>query len=294
MSIWFYISLVLLLIVILFILKMISLKREIKNILESLEFIIKTDTNNLIMVNSNDKTLKKLASSLNKSLKNLRKLELEYKRGSSEINRAITNISHDIRTPLTAIRGYLDLLNEERLTEKEKNYLAIIGERVNALTHLTEELFLYSCGLDLKESLKKEVVCLNLILENVLASYYVLFKNANIVPKINITKTKIYRSVDKNMFERVLENIISNLVKYAQDKVYIELNNKGELIFQNKTTNLDKVSFEKIFSRYFTVLNAKKSTGLGLFIAKQLIELNGGTITSFYENKMLTIKIMLP
>ena len=110
MSIWFYLFLVVLFVAVLFILKILIMKMEIKNIVESLTDILKSDTNNLITISTNDRDLKRLAILLNKSLKDLRRLELEYKNGNKELKSSITNISHDLRTPLTAIRGYLDLI----------------------------------------------------------------------------------------------------------------------------------------------------------------------------------------
>ena len=118
MSIWFWLFWIVVFIAIFLSIKIIVMKNEISQIEKSLSIILKSDTNNLITVSSNDKDLKKLATSLNKNLKNLRKLELEYKQGNQELKASITNISHDLRTPLTAIRGYLDLIEKEKL-EKE-------------------------------------------------------------------------------------------------------------------------------------------------------------------------------
>lgn len=141
MSIWFYLFLIVLCLSIFLILKIIIMKNEINNIGKSISSIINADTNNLITISTNDASLKRLASVLNKSLKNLRKLELEYKNGNGELKSSITNISHDLRTPLTAIRGYLDLMENDNLTEKQIKYLKIIDGKVNDLTELTEQLF---------------------------------------------------------------------------------------------------------------------------------------------------------
>lgn len=130
MSIWFYLFLIISCISIFLIIKILIIKNEINNIGKSISSILKSDTNNLITISTTDSDLKKLANILNKSLKELRELELEYKNGNQELKSSITNISHDLRTPLTAIRGYLDLMDSENLSSKQIKYLKIIETKL--------------------------------------------------------------------------------------------------------------------------------------------------------------------
>lgn len=144
---------------------------------------------------------------------------------------------------------------------------------------------------DLK--LNKKKYCINEILEEVLASYYDIFKEKNIVPKIEITKEKIYRNIDKNSIIRVIENILSNVIKYSEGDFKVTLDKDGKITFSNKSKALDTTTVQKIFGRYFTVENAKKSTGIGLSIAKELIELNNGKISAKYIRGYLIIYIII-
>ncbi len=291
MSIWFYLFLIVLFIAIFFILKVLIMKQEIKNIGSCLTDIINTDTNNLITINTNDKKLKELANLLNDSLKNLRKLELEYKNGNKELKTSITNISHDLRTPLTAIRGYLDLMDSSNLDSKQIKYLSIIDNKVKDLTFLTEQLFDFSKTLDIQEEMKKENIVINDILEDSVASFYSLFKEYNITPNIDICREKVIRVLNENMLKRIFENIISNAIKYSKKDFNIKLYNNGIIEFSNQADSLDQVSLEQLFDRYYTVKNAKKSNGIGLSIAKQLVDLSGGKIEAKYKNNILIIKI---
>ncbi len=291
MSVWFYLFLIISCLSILLILKLIIMKKEIKNIGLSLSSILKSDTNNLITIDTNEKTLKELVITLNNNLKTLRKLELEYKNGNQELKQSITNISHDLRTPLTAIRGYLDLLDNNNLTDKQIDYLKIIDNKVKDLTELTEQLFDFSKSIDIEKEIKKEKILINDILEETIVSFYGIFKEHNITPKIEICEKKVIRLLNKNLLKRIFENVISNAIKYSKSDFNIRMYNDGTIEFSNKTSMMDSISLKKIFNRYYTVQSGKKSTGIGLSIAKQLVDLSNGSIEANYKNNSLIIRI---
>ena len=122
--IWLYlISFLLMIIIVFMIIKIYLMKKSIKEIRTKIKEILKSDTNSLLTISSNDKEIKELVDDLNKELKVLRKERIKYENGNQEVKRAITNISHDIRTPLTAIMGYIDLIKEEKEESKQKEYI---------------------------------------------------------------------------------------------------------------------------------------------------------------------------
>lgn len=293
MNIWFYIIVVLIIILIFFVAKIFFMKQSIKEITLTLKKILKSDTNTLLTVNTSDTDIKNLANTLNTELKNLRKQRLQYENGNQELKRTITNISHDIRTPLTAISGYLDLIKENVNVNNQEKYIKIIERKTKDLTSLTEQLFAFSKTIDIAPNIKKEKACINELLEESIANFYTVLKTKNIIPKIEITEEKIYKTIDRSTITRVFENILSNVAKYSTGEFEVLLNKDGKIRFSNKASSLDATTANKIFDRYYTVENAKKSTGLGLSIAKQLVELNGGTITGKFENGKLIIDIEL-
>lgn len=294
MNIWLYVIIfILVLICILLIIKIINIKKALKEIEKSLNNILKTDTNNLITTSSSDKYIKNLTIIFNNELKIMRDQKLQYKNGNQELKRTITNISHDLRTPLTAIKGYIDLIKEENSNNKNEKYIKIIEKKSNELVELTEQLFDFSKTLDMNIEINKENCCINEILEETLVDYYTIFKEKNIKPEILLCEEKVYRMVNKASIVRIFENILSNILKYSNNNFKVELKNSGKIIFSNKATNLDETTVQKIFDRYFTVENAKKATGLGLSIAKQLVELNNGTINAKYIKDILIIEIEL-
>ena len=291
MCVWFYLFLMFAFISLLMIIKIIFMKRELKSIGKSLTSLLKTDTNALITVDINDRELKNLVVLLNKSLIELSALEHEFKNGNKELRETITNISHDLRTPLTAIRGYLDLMDKDT---SMNSYLKRIDKKVIDLVELTDQLFYFSKTLDFEDELKRENICVNEILEESLASFYEIFKKNGIEPNINICSKKIFWFVDKKVLKRIFENIISNALKYSKEDFIVELTRDGYLTFSNRTDSIDSVTLAKIFNKLNTVRNARKSDNIGLAIVKQLCELCGGSINSKYENGILTLKISFP
>lgn len=294
METWLYIGIIVLIfILMILIVKILLFRKSIRKISTDLTRILKSDTNNLLTITTGDKEIIKLANTLNIELKNLRKQKLQYENGNLELKRSITNISHDIRTPLTAISGYIDLIKENENKEKQEEYIKIVERKTNDLINLTEQLFDFSKTVDIAPQIKKEKICINELLEESLASFYVVFKEKNIIPNIKIANNKIYKFIDKDTITRVFENILSNVIKYSNGDFKVKLEENGKIVFSNKATSLDATTVEKIFDRYYTVENAKKSTGLGLSIAKQLVELNNGTIIGKYIKNELIIEIEL-
>lgn len=290
---WILLIFFLILIIIFLIAKILLIRFYFKEIKLNIEKILKEDSNRLITISTNDKQLKNLTNTLNMYIYEFRKQERNYKKGNQELQKSITNISHDLRTPLTAIKGYIDLIEVDNLNIKQKKYLKIINDKIDVLTNLTEQLYDYSKSLDLKDKIKKEKVCLNEVLEEVLISYYGLFKKKSINPIIKISKKKIYKYLDKNMFIRILENVVSNALKYSEDEFKVNLLENGKIIISNKTKNFNITNVNKIFNRYYTLETGSKSSGIGLSIAKQLIELNGGHIYAKHKNSILIIEIEL-
>ena len=273
--------------------KLYFMKKSVKEIEAGLKDILKSDTNNLITISSSEKNIKKLATSLNVELKTIRKQKLQYENGNQELKKLVTNISHDLRTPLTSIKGYIDLIEKDKLSKNQEKYLNIIQKKTDELTELTEQLFDFSKTIDNNIKISKEKCNINEILEEALASYYVIFKEKGIEPQISMCSENVYRKLNKASIIRIFENILSNISKYCVNNFKVELKDDGTIIFANKVKDglLDATTVQKIFDRYFTVENAKKSTGIGLSIAKELVELNDGSISANFTKDTLIIEI---
>lgn len=268
-----------------------SLRSSIKEISDELDEKLKGDTNTLVSISSSDKVIKKFAYKINEQLSILRNERLKLEYGNNELKNAITNISHDLRTPLTAISGYVELMKQEDVSENSKRYLEIISERTKTMCMLTEELFQYSVTTCKMDSLEEEVVCMNDIIEESIASYYYDLEKQKIIPTIQFPDEKVFRVLDRKAFRRICDNIISNAIKYSDGDLDIKLTSDGKLTFTNSAKELDGVKIKLLFNRFFTVQTARESTGLGLSIAKLLTEKMGGNISANYDNGKLSISI---
>ncbi len=205
----------------------------------------------------------------------------------------IANVSHDLRTPLTAICGYMDMLPKTDDKEKQAHYLEIMKERAEMMKQLTEELFRYSVILADEEEPECEKVFVNQVLVESISSFYPALTEKNIEPNINITEKRIEREINKKALTRVFSNLLNNAVKYSDGDLDITLTDAGEILFVNTAKELSTVDVGKLFDRFYTVEAAHNSTGLGLSIARTFIERMGGSITARYEEGRLLIKIVL-
>lgn len=250
---------------------------------------LRGDTNTLIDISSRDKAMRELASEINAELRRLRRERLRYQQGDLELKAAVTNISHDLRTPLTAICGYLELLQGEELTEKAEEYTGIIKGRTELLRTLTEELFRYCVVLSDPGGLSVEPVDLGAALETSLASFYAVFTEKGITPEIVMPEERVMRRLDKAALSRVFSNLLSNAAKYSDGDLRVELTVEGKLSFANTCRALSGVEVEKLFDRFYTVEAARKSTGLGLSIARALAERMGGELIAEYIDGSLVM-----
>lgn len=284
MEIWLWAAIgVMATIIVVLLVKIYTLQKSAKEIKNAFADRLMTETNTLIDISSNDKYMRELAASINIQLRKLREERHFFIEGNAELKNAVTNISHDLRTPLTAICGYLDLLEQEEKSTTIERYLEIIRNRADLLTELIEELFRYSVIISGERLVVREPIAINGILEESIAAFYTTLNKRGIVPNIKITQAKIVRSLDRSSLIRVFSNLLNNAIKYSDGDLDITLTDSGEVIFANTASRLNEVQVGKLFDRFYTVEAARKSTGLGLAIARTLIEQMNGTISAKYE-----------
>ena len=270
--------------------KVYTLRKAASEIAEAFSARLREDTNTLIDISSRDGKMRELAEAVNRELKLLRKQRQQFVNGDRELKEAVAGVSHDLRTPLTAIYGYLELLEREELSPEAARYVARIRGRAEALRELMEELFRYSVVASTPE-VSPEPVNLCRVLEESLISFYGSFTGQGIKPEVTIPEEEIRRNLDPTALTRIFGNIIGNAIKYSDGDFAVTLTPDGTVTFANTAAALSSVDVGKLFDRFFTVDSARKSTGLGLSIAKLLTERMHGTIGAEYAEGRLVITV---
>lgn len=279
------------------VIKIVLLRRGFDELTDNIEDQVSGKTQIPVTLSTSDPHARKAAETINRELKNLDRERNEYLDGNRKVAEAVTGISHDIRTPLTAINSYLDLMADEKDEALKAQYLERIKSRTLSLSDLADELFKYSTSTDPErypvqtESIASEPIDICRVLEECMLSFYAGFKKRGIEPDIEIPDEPVFVLCDKKSANRIFENIIGNAIKYANNDLKVKLDPKGQVIFSNPAPDLTPVSAAKLFDRYFTVNEGHASTGLGFSIAKELITRNNGTIEADLKDGILMITV---
>jgi len=274
--------------------KIVLLQRGYDELTRDIEDQISGKTGVPVVLTTKDSHARKCAVTLNENIKELREEHIKYENGNRTIKEAVTNISHDLRTPLTAINSYLDLIEDETDEEVKKVYLERIKNRTDVLTGLTEELFKYSTITDRSDKEVKggdhaEMTDLRRVIEECLISFYASFNQRGITPAVELPEKEVSVRCRKSDLDRIVENIISNALKYSDGDLIVTLTEDGKASFSNHTRDLTPVTAAKLFDRYYTVKDGQGSTGLGFSIARELTEKNGGSIEATVNGSIVSI-----
>ncbi|MBO0525857.1 HAMP domain-containing histidine kinase [Clostridium botulinum] len=295
-----------LLIIIIIILSILLLNERIKTkrITAKLKNILKENSRERIKLYNLSRNKKELVREINIFLDKYESISIDNKNYKDHHQKMISNISHDIRTPLTALMGYVDLLSDNSITkEKREEYVSIIKERGTALKELMEEFFQVAkleCN-DVDITIEKFNIS-EIVRKNVI-TFMNEINERNITPEINIGDEEIFALGDKNYMRRIITNLISNSLKYGYEGKVIGIDLKEDnkwiiLSIWDKGKGIDKNELPYIFDRLYTGEKSRnrnlQGSGLGLSIVKNMVQHMNGSITAKsipYEKTIFTVKI---
>ncbi|WP_221372726.1 sensor histidine kinase [Clostridium perfringens] len=245
-----------------------------------------------------NKNIENLVVEINTLIDDKRKMENIYKEKDMKLREAIANMSHDLRTPLTSIMGYVYLLNDDKLNKEErKEYLKIIEKRSLVLNDLITNFYGLSRIQADQYEIKFEPVNLELVLGEIIAAFYETLDYKFGEPEINIEEGLGPVLGDKQALNRIFTNLIENIIKHGEGDVKISLKKKNKYIvmeFSNKVEDLEAKDVNRIFEKFFTKdrMRTGQNTGLGLAIVKLLVEKQGQKIEAKKVGNRLVINII--
>lgn len=274
-------------------------KKQINRIKNQIDFLCSRDTGTEITLERIDRSTEHLAESINCLLERYRDTGQQIKKNNALSKDTITSLSHDLRTPLATANGYIQLLMEQDLLPEQKEYVEIAYERITAVKILLDQLFEFARIEANELKLMQQRIDINSCLRDVLAMYYSDFEKKSATLDIRIPDTPFIIWADKEALCRVFSNIIYNALIHG-DKEYKIISSFTEKTYQiivsNHSETICKEDIPYLFDRFYTTdqSRSKKTTGLGLAIAKKLTKKMGGCISANLHNKTFDIQITFP
>ena len=268
-------------------------QRQVKDICRQLAFLMKHDSNMLIHREFGLGGIGMLSDRLNDLLELRRKEKQYYQEKETLIADTYTNLSHDIRTPLTSLDGYFQLMEACENVEEQRRYLNIIHERIHSLNEMLEELFMFTKLKNESYRLELTSCCINRILKETVFSYYDDWVRREIQPDIEITEEQLYIDGNKQGLSRIIQNVIKNGLDHGEKKIRIVLKreqNRAVLRISNQVIASEQIDIEHVFDRFYKAdaARSKTSTGLGLSIAREFVRrMNGEIGAKIEENEFI-------
>lgn len=267
----------------------------LKKQLKAISIQLRDEQNQLVTVEFIDRDMEAVALEINGLLKNIRNTIIKSNASSAALKSSIADISHDMKTPLTSVIGYLQLAERECNDEKTKELIKICLERAHYCNSLINDFFELSV-LEAKGCIPKleNVDVAGMICEQILANYPI-FEGKSITPHFEDSDKPVMAFADANLLNRVIQNLISNGIKYTSGDIFFHLfkkNKQVSIVVSNPIhTNVDVTH---IFDRFYTQDKSRnKGSGIGLYICRQFIEAMGGSISAEVNGKILSIKVTL-
>lgn len=292
-----FIIIILIIVIIILLTYLFLYHNEVKHISKEIDNIKDLDSNTLIHSKYNLKNINNLIYKINNLLTESKNIKIDYGNKNKSLMKMMTNISHDLRTPLTSALGYIDIILKSDLSEEEKKkYLITIEKRLRRLEELISSFFEFSKIISTNKRPALEKINLTSVLEESVIVFYGDYKKNNREILLDCNQRKIIINSNKMLLTRIFENLIGNAYKHSNSdlNIKVEIENKVKIIFSNELLDND-VDIDRIFDEFYTVdiSRTKEGTGLGLAIAKEFTKQLNGNIYAEKHNNQLKIIIEL-
>lgn len=285
------IGLILIIVVSFLSLKLYLVKRQLREVSRQLKEV----GEHFVSIDFVDKDLEELVLQINKMLALMEKIKAESVKGEKSIKSSISMISHDMRTPLTSVIGYLQLAEKNCKDEENLHNIKIALDRANYCSKLVNDFFELSIvDSDKYIPVMEKINICEVVCEEILANYPAFEKN-NMIPKFEQADDIIWVWADKKLLNRVIQNLISNGIKYSNGEMTFSIVKTDKICLTISNSVSDSIDVEKIFDKFYRADSARKSEGigLGLYICRKFVEDMSGKISAHSTSDRLSIKIEL-
>jgi signal transduction histidine kinase len=295
-----YLAIGALILLIVVLIRLFLLKKEMKRAIWQLQNLNQHKTGKKLDSIFSDRDFEELAKEINNQIDLTKKAEAEKRATENELKQAISHISHDIRTPMTSILGYIQLLEKEGIErEKRQEYTAVIKKSAMRLKVLLEDFFELSVIEQMDYPMKIEKISLNHLVSEVLVGFYEEFSKRNLEPSISMPNEDLEITADPSAVKRVLENLIVNALKYSSGQVHVQLDKTEtavQLAISNSVVEFNGQELHYMFDRFYKADQTRtgKGAGLGLPIAKSLMEKMDGGLSAEFRGGHLFLKCIWP
>lgn len=270
------------------------LKKDLRYMKSQLDEYNDFNSKKILDISLIDRDIEGLAASINKHILVSNELRLEQENSKEELKRTVASISHDLRTPLTSIIGYIQMTrNSELEVNKRLEYLDIAERKGKDLQKLINDFFSLSVIESAEYRLELSYINLNNILINCIAELYESFDEVNISPNIDIPSEPVIVLAEEQAIKRVIENLLINTIKHSSGKVNIKILKEGIIEVSNEAKGISNREAQLLFERFYkgdkSRTSAKENTGLGLAIVKSLMEKMEGKVLAKVQEESLFI-----
>ncbi|MBR1692042.1 MAG: sensor histidine kinase [Lachnospiraceae bacterium] len=279
-----------------------SLKRQIRTIRKELAATRELSYNRQLAIALFDQDLTDMTTQLNDNLDYQKQLKLKYEQSQRQMKQSIADIAHDLRTPLTVLKGNLQMLKKEAsLTGKSGDYLRISLEKTDLLRDMVDDFFELSVLESDRMSVELQTIPVTNYLMQFLLEHETVIRQHGLTPELRFPEKSIFIKADPTMLERMLGNLLSNVLKYAQSSFTLSLvcedfEKYCDISFSNQVSAEYPFEVEHLFDRSYQGDKARKAAGagLGLYIVKLLAQKQGAGVSASCEEGELTLSIRFP
>lgn len=275
-------------------------RTQMRHMLDELYFLENNDTNSLLTSRIAVGSTQAVILAVNHLLTRYRENERRLLRENKIYRESITSISHDIRTPLTSAKGYLQMLQRQNVSEEKKaQFLSTVVRRLDHLNNMLNQLFEYARIEAGELALEPEELNVGNLFAETISLFYNDFVQKGFVPEIDIAKKPCKIYADRNALVRIMENLIRNALVHGIGGFWFSVRvteQQAVIGVSNLTDSIESYELDSIFDRFYTTdhSRSRRTTGLGLAIVKQFAQQMGGSVQATLEEGRFTVQVMLP